>query len=149
MTILFFRSGECCTIDVCSIILNITLQDGPFLVFRLLLILHYKIISYMNIFFTCKNTLVILLQIYRLYVVYTEGNKKPSGTDDVELQSNISIISRSDLTFVPKRPRRPSSKQRQNESFRIPQKNLRRNTDERYQSSDSDGSERGSIKSNR
>lgn len=103
----------------------------------------------MNIFFTCKNTLVILLQIYRLYVVYTEGNRKPLGTDDVELQSNISIISRSDLNFVPKRPRRPSSRQRQNDSFRTPQKNMRRNTDERYQCSESDGSERGSIKSNR
>jgi hypothetical protein len=26
----------------------------------------------MNIFFTCKNTLVIALQLYRLYVVYAE-----------------------------------------------------------------------------
>lgn len=48
-------------------------QDGPFLAFRLILITHYKIVSYMNIFFTCKNTLVILLQLYRLYVVQSEG----------------------------------------------------------------------------
>jgi len=51
----------------------------------------------MNIFFTCKNTLVILLQLYRLYVVQTENkskhNKKYSKMD----VSNISIISRSDM----------------------------------------------------
>lgn len=29
----------------------------------------------MNVFFTCKNTLVILLQLYRLYVVHTENHK--------------------------------------------------------------------------
>lgn len=106
------RSDNCCTIDVCSILLNITLQDAPYLAFRLLLICHYKIITYMNIFFTCKNTLVILLQIYRLYVVYTENNKEKP--DDVELASTVSIISnlsRSDLTFEPKRRRRPNRTQ--------------------------------------
>lgn len=103
----------------------------------------------MNIFFTCKNTLVILLQIYRLYVVYTEVNRKPSDADDIEVQSNISVISRSDLTYIPKRPRRPSSRQRQNESYRRPYKSSRRNIDEHYQSSDSEGSGQGSIKNNR
>ena len=44
----------CCSIDVWSILINIILQDAPFFTFRLLLILYYKIISYMNIFFTCK-----------------------------------------------------------------------------------------------
>ncbi|XP_077301614.1 transmembrane protein 26 [Arctopsyche grandis] len=65
----------CCTIDVCAIFMNIALQDAPFLTFRLLIIIHYGIVSYMNVFFTCKNTLVILLQIYRLYVVHSETNK--------------------------------------------------------------------------
>uniref|UniRef100_A0A182FNZ4 Uncharacterized protein n=1 Tax=Anopheles albimanus TaxID=7167 RepID=A0A182FNZ4_ANOAL len=65
----------CCNIDVWGIALNILLQDAPFLTFRLLIIVHYKIITYMNIFFTCKNTLVILLQLYRLYVVHSENRK--------------------------------------------------------------------------
>lgn len=51
------------------------LQDAPFLAFRLLIILHYKNVTYMNVFFTCKNTLVILLQLYRLYVVHSENRK--------------------------------------------------------------------------
>ncbi|XP_075989626.1 transmembrane protein 26 [Anticarsia gemmatalis] len=69
----------CCTIEVCAIIMNIALQDAPFLAFRLLIICHYKIINYMNIFFTCKNTLVILLQIYRLYVLHLETVDEGNG----------------------------------------------------------------------
>lgn len=86
----------CCSIDIWGIALNILLQDAPFLTFRLLIIIHYKIITYMNVFFTCrlilftpfkieslqkilsivaKNTLVILLQLYRLYVVQSENKK--------------------------------------------------------------------------
>ncbi|GBP13588.1 Transmembrane protein 26 [Eumeta japonica] len=51
-------SACCCSIEVCAIMMNIVLQDAPFLAFRLLIICHYKIINYMNIFFTCKNSLV-------------------------------------------------------------------------------------------
>ncbi|KAG5682312.1 hypothetical protein PVAND_011671 [Polypedilum vanderplanki] len=88
-------SDCCCSIDIWGIALNIILQDAPFLTFRLLIIIHYEIISYINIFFTYKcfkvflfdeisvknflyagkNTLVILLQLYRLYVVYSENRK--------------------------------------------------------------------------
>ncbi|KAI8130145.1 hypothetical protein FF38_00415 [Lucilia cuprina] len=62
----------CCGIDVWGIVLNVILQDAPFLTFRLLIIFQYDIISYMNVFFTCKNSLVIVLQLYRLYVVNAE-----------------------------------------------------------------------------
>jgi len=77
---------------VWGIVLNVILQDAPFLTFRLLIIFQYKIINYMNVFFTCKffigqsveifllitfsysgkNSLVIILQLYRLYVVNAE-----------------------------------------------------------------------------
>jgi len=49
------------------------------------LIGYYRIISYMNIFFTCKNTLVIALQLYRLYVVYAE---KKSSAKKQQKQDN-------------------------------------------------------------
>lgn len=98
----------------------------------------------MNVFFTCKNTLVILLQIYRLYVVYTEHNKTQSVSDDVEVQSNISIISRSDLTYVPKRRRR-----NQNESYRRPRKENRITVEESENSSDTEGSILGNSRNNR
>ncbi|CAL7942197.1 unnamed protein product [Xylocopa violacea] len=85
---------SCCSIDVWGIALNMILQDGPFLAFRLILIIHYRIVSYMNIFFTCKNTLVILLQLYRLYVVQTENKNKRKRKPEL---SNISIISKGDI----------------------------------------------------
>ncbi|XP_053691206.1 transmembrane protein 26 [Sabethes cyaneus] len=80
----------CCNIDVWGIALNILLQDAPFLTFRLLIIIHYKIITYMNIFFTCKNTLVILLQLYRLYVLNSENRKaaKKSSTSEWKKKPN-------------------------------------------------------------
>ncbi|XP_025153993.1 transmembrane protein 26 [Harpegnathos saltator] len=89
---------SCCSIDVWGIALNMILQDGPFLAFRLILIIHYKIVSYMNIFFTCKNTLVILLQLYRLYVVQSENKNKRKNKKYSKMEvSNISIISRGDM----------------------------------------------------
>ncbi|CAB0042753.1 unnamed protein product [Trichogramma brassicae] len=72
---------SCCSIDVWAIAINMLLQDGPFLAFRLTLIIHFKIVSYMNIFFTCKNTLVILLQLYRLYVVQSETRARRRELD--------------------------------------------------------------------
>ena len=49
------------------------LQDAPFFVFRLIIIIHYRLINSMNLFCTAKNTLVITLQIYRLMVVQIEA----------------------------------------------------------------------------
>lgn len=51
----------------------------------------------MNIFFTCKNTLVILLQLYRLYVVQSESKNKRSKKYNKKEVPNISIISRGDM----------------------------------------------------
>ena len=48
--------------------IGIYFQDAPFFVFRLLLITYYKLVTYMNLFFTCKNTLVITLQVICYYL---------------------------------------------------------------------------------
>lgn len=48
----------------------VAFQDGPFLALRMMLLIKYDVNSYMHIFFTVKNTLVLLLMFYRLYVVY-------------------------------------------------------------------------------
>ncbi|CAL1541606.1 unnamed protein product, partial [Lymnaea stagnalis] len=65
----------CCNPDVYGIIISICLQDLPFLVLRMLLIFKYYVLSYTNMFFTCKNTIVIVLLIYRLIVVQIERRK--------------------------------------------------------------------------
>ncbi len=76
-------NGGCCRPDVYGIIVSILMQDAPFLVLRMLLIIHYGVVSYTNMFFTCKNTLVIALLMYRLIVVNAEQRKlrqaQPAG----------------------------------------------------------------------
>ena len=53
----------CCNLDVWGILVTIILQDAPFFVFRLIIIIHYRLINSMNLFCTAKNTLVITLQV--------------------------------------------------------------------------------------
>ena len=55
------KEQGCCTPDVYGIIISIMLQDAPFLVLRMLLIFKYGVLSYTNMFFTCKNTLVLFM----------------------------------------------------------------------------------------
>lgn len=55
-----------------GIMATIIMQDGPFLAMRLYLLVEVKAINHMMIFFTCKNILIILLQLYRLAVIYLE-----------------------------------------------------------------------------
>ncbi|GFS06402.1 transmembrane protein [Elysia marginata] len=68
-------ADTCCNPDVYGILISICLQDLPFLVLRLLLIFKYNVVSYTNMFFTCKNTIVIILLIYRLIVVHMERRR--------------------------------------------------------------------------
>lgn len=56
--------------DVTAAVIELILQDIPFITVRLISIIGYRIITYTNMFFACKNGLVILLQVYRLYVVW-------------------------------------------------------------------------------
>jgi len=53
------KQQGCFTPDVYGIIISIMLQDAPFLVLRMLLIFKYGVLSYTNMFFTCKNTLIV------------------------------------------------------------------------------------------
>ncbi|XP_076813234.1 transmembrane protein 26-like isoform X2 [Clavelina lepadiformis] len=61
--------------DILGIMSTILMQDGPFLCFRLYLLVGLQIVSQMMVFFICKNMLVLLLQIYRLIVIYMEKDK--------------------------------------------------------------------------
>ena len=59
----------CCANEIWSIFTTIILQDGPFLALRLYVILKNETLTYTILFFTLKNILVLLVQIYRLFVV--------------------------------------------------------------------------------
>lgn len=62
--------------DVWAIVLALFLQDIPFVLVRLYLMIEYKLMSYTMIFFTSKNLLVIMLQMYRMVVLVHERYHK-------------------------------------------------------------------------
>ncbi|XP_029787594.1 transmembrane protein 26 [Suricata suricatta] len=55
--------------DLWNIGISIFIQDGPFLVVRLILMTYFKVINQMLVFFAAKNFLVVVLQLYRLVVL--------------------------------------------------------------------------------
>ncbi|XP_045424306.1 transmembrane protein 26 [Lemur catta] len=55
--------------DLWNIGISVFIQDGPFLVVRLILMAHFKVINQMLVFFAAKNFLVVVLQLYRLVVL--------------------------------------------------------------------------------
>ena len=58
--------------EIWSLLLTVLLQDGPFLAVRIYCLINYELYSYEIIFFTSKNALIILLQLYRVgAVLYT------------------------------------------------------------------------------
>lgn len=69
--------------DLWNIGISVFIQDGPFLVVRLLLMTYFKVVNQMLVFFAAKNFLVVVLQLYRLMVlaldVRTSLRSKPAG----------------------------------------------------------------------
>lgn len=59
-----------------GIFVSVLMQDGPFVVMRLISILAFQIKTYTNYFFTAKNALVLCLQVYRLWSIYHEHQMK-------------------------------------------------------------------------
>uniref|UniRef100_H3CPV4 Transmembrane protein 26a n=1 Tax=Tetraodon nigroviridis TaxID=99883 RepID=H3CPV4_TETNG len=52
--------------DIWSVAEALFIQDGPFLVVRLVVLTYYKIFHQMLLFFAMKNFLVVILNLYRL-----------------------------------------------------------------------------------
>ncbi|XP_071331060.1 transmembrane protein 26 [Trachinotus anak] len=64
--------ASCCSSEVWSLLLTVGLQDGPFLLYRLYLMFQEQVLNQLMIFFTCKNILIVLLELYRIFVVQCE-----------------------------------------------------------------------------
>ncbi|KAL5965961.1 Transmembrane protein 26 [Taenia solium] len=65
--------------ELWALFMSLILQDVPFLALRLTLVLHFNVRSYSNIFFTCKNSLLILLQVFRSAVILSEFRRNWSN----------------------------------------------------------------------
>ena len=56
--------------ELVSLMIPMFMQDGPFLVMRLIVIAKFDIYDDTLYFLTCKNALVVMLQVYRIFVLY-------------------------------------------------------------------------------
>ncbi|GFO29151.1 transmembrane protein [Plakobranchus ocellatus] len=56
-----------CSSEVWQILVQVGLQDLPFLIVRIIVMLLYQVFNYTIIFFVCKNSLVISLEINHMY----------------------------------------------------------------------------------
>ncbi|XP_041378152.1 transmembrane protein 26-like [Gigantopelta aegis] len=102
----------CCKPEIYGILISIILQDLPFLVVRLLLIFRHKIVSYTNMFFTSKNSLVILLLVYRLCVVQLEAKSTSKAKQNPRVRdardceaAKVNLIGRGNPKMTNARPR--------------------------------------------
>ncbi|KAA0725603.1 Transmembrane protein 26 [Triplophysa tibetana] len=55
--------------DIWNIAESLFLQDGPFFIVRLTVMMRFSVYHQMLVFFTMKNLLVVMLNIYRLWVI--------------------------------------------------------------------------------
>uniref|UniRef100_A0A3Q1F5A2 Transmembrane protein 26-like n=1 Tax=Acanthochromis polyacanthus TaxID=80966 RepID=A0A3Q1F5A2_9TELE len=71
--------ASCCSSEVWSLLLTVGLQDGPFLLYRIYLMVQEQVLNQLMIFFTCKNILIVVLELYRIFVVQCEQKVRESG----------------------------------------------------------------------
>ena len=62
--------------ELFQIMVTLLMQDGPFLVMRLYLMVKFGLSSEMHILFTCKNAMVCTLLVYRLCILTCKGEDK-------------------------------------------------------------------------
>ena len=55
--------------EIWAIMLSILFQDGPFFIVRMIILIYYRLITHMNLFFTGKNIFVICLLLNRIRVI--------------------------------------------------------------------------------
>ena len=80
----------CCENEIWALMMSVVLQDAPFLVMRLYLMIHYGAINQMMLFFTCKNIMVVLLQFYRMAIL-CGGNDDDDDDDDNDYEKGTEL----------------------------------------------------------
>jgi hypothetical protein len=71
-------------IDLIQLLTPMVFQDGPFLILRLFVASKYDISeSNMFVFLIAKNALVVMLQVYRICVLYCKPSNREGTEDDI------------------------------------------------------------------
>ncbi len=83
------RSTKFLRSEIWSILVTVSLQDGPFLAVRLVAIFVYHVRSFLTYFFTFKNFLILLLQTYRIASICLEKDEQ-----EKEFEEKVATIRR-------------------------------------------------------
>ncbi|KAK3755478.1 hypothetical protein QZH41_017631, partial [Actinostola sp. cb2023] len=89
--------------DLYSILTMMLMQDGPFLVLRLIMIIEYGVTNETHLFFTGKNAMALSLLLYRMLVLLYEGKdeEKEEETDDFRPRPFAISYDRENTTYGP------------------------------------------------
>jgi hypothetical protein len=83
------RSSKFFHSEIWSILVTLSLQDGPFFAVRMVAIIVYHVRSFLTYFFTFKNFLILVLQTYRIAAICLEKDEK-----EQELQKKVNTVKR-------------------------------------------------------
>jgi len=86
------RSSKFLRSEIWSILVTLSLQDGPFFAVRLVAIIVYHVRSFLTYFFTFKNFLILLFQTYRIISICFEKDEQ-----EQEFEEKIDTIRRMSL----------------------------------------------------
>ena len=64
--------------EIWSILITLIFQDGPFLALRLTAVIRFNVRTFVTMFFTCKNAIILFLQFYRLSAICSEADNNQS-----------------------------------------------------------------------
>jgi hypothetical protein len=68
--------------EIWSILITLIFQDGPFLGLRLTAVFKFDVRTFVTMFFTFKNAIILFLQIYRLSAIYSEAKSNSNQNSD-------------------------------------------------------------------
>ena len=81
----------CCESEIWALLITMFLQDAPYLTMRLYLMVQFRVINQMMLFFTIKNIILVILQVYRMAVLCCfpqEQQVEPMNTGSGEIDTN-------------------------------------------------------------
>ncbi|CAF4115539.1 unnamed protein product [Rotaria magnacalcarata] len=89
------RSSKFLRSEIWSILVTLSLQDGPFFAVRLVAIIVYRVRSFLTYFFTFKNFLILIFQLYRIVSICLETDEH-----EKEFEEKVDTIRRMSMAVT-------------------------------------------------
>ena len=93
-------------LELIGILIPVCMQDGPFFIFRFVLVAHYQVVTEMIILLTTKNALVVIVQVYRILLMYcSEPKQEEPDIEDASVRVRTAMYSNKKLSTKDKTKR--------------------------------------------